>query len=84
MACNHDDLGKRSVCRWLGVEKIYLMENVETPTESFVQQIGDFIAEGVVDYLHNGTVAYQARWYFECMEMNHQKHNWHVHPLMLL
>jgi hypothetical protein len=66
------------LCRWLGVEKMYLMENVETPTEYLVQQIQDFIEQGVVEYMNNGTITYQARWYYDCMKLNQHKQNWHA------
>ena len=63
-------------CRWLGVEKIYLMENVETPTAHFVQQIQDFVDDGLIVYSFKGSGGYQSRWYHECMSSYHSEHNW--------
>ena len=64
--------------RWLGVEKIYLLENTATPTTSFVREIEDFIEDGTVEYTSKGDIAYQIRWYHECMLAHHFKHNWYV------
>ena len=64
------------LCRWLGVEKIYLMENFETPTPHFVQQIQDFVDSGLVLHKFHGQKGYQTRWYHECMREHHSEHNW--------
>lgn len=52
------------------------MENVATPTKEFVREIADFIEEGLVEYSYEGTSAYQARWYDDCMHMHQYQHNW--------
>ena len=56
-----------SACRWLGVEKVYLLENDWLPNDIVVDQIRDFIAEGFVEYDVKHNAAYQVRYYKRCM-----------------
>lgn len=66
------------LCSWLGVEKIYLMENKAPPSAELVRQIQDFVEQGLIEYSYEGRGTYQARFYDECMHAHQHKHNWYV------
>jgi hypothetical protein len=64
------------LCRWIGVEKVYLLENVDTPTQEVLEQLDDFITDGFVEYSHFGKNVYQLMFYKECLDDHHHLHNW--------
>lgn len=55
---------------------MYLLENEDTPTQEFVEQIQDFIDDGFVSYSYQGQRVYQIHFYHSCMTDYHHLHNW--------
>lgn len=52
------------------------MENEETPTQQFVEQIQDFINDGFVTYSNRGQSVYQIHHDHSCMKDYRHLHNW--------
>eukprot|EP00892_Ulva_mutabilis_P011428 jgi/Ulvmu1/8658/UM046_0063.1 len=62
--------------RWLGVDHVYLTENVAEPSPQMVGQLRDFMDDGFVTYATEAIARAQTKVYYDCMRSHYHKHNW--------
>ena len=62
------------VCRWLGVDKVLLTENDETPT--LERDLADFIESGFLDYRLDPRPHAQQLVYDDCITEHRDQYNW--------
>eukprot|EP00892_Ulva_mutabilis_P011470 jgi/Ulvmu1/8696/UM047_0036.1 len=62
--------------RWLGVDHIYLAENVVEPVATTTEQLRDLVAEGLVTYSNERVAQAQMKVYYDCLAKHAHKHDW--------
>lgn len=69
-------LMRACMCRWLGVDHVYLTENSATRSEDLYAQLMDFVGTGFLTYSLEAIPKGQTKVYYDCMSQNYHKHNW--------
>jgi hypothetical protein len=64
------------VCRWLGIDHIYLAENSEPAPEGMLPALQEFIDDGFITFRTAPKPEFQHSIYHDCMKEHRHKHNW--------
>lgn len=64
------------MCRWLGVEHIYLTENANQTQQQMSEQLHDFIDEGFLTYNHDDTPGGQMKVVSDCIRQHYLEYDW--------
>lgn len=64
------------ICRWLGVDHVYLSENAATPSSTLRAELASFVRSGFLTYATELMPRSQLKVYYDCMTNHYHKHNW--------
>jgi hypothetical protein len=64
------------ICRWLGVDHIYVTENAPEASPEMTEQLRDFVEAGFVTYDVEPKPKAQMKVFYDCMKRAYTRYNW--------